>query len=472
MSASLNLPVSSPYKLALSEAHHAQLREHLFPGDGLEAAAIVLCAQSAAHRYVVNQILLIDHADCRVRSPDRISWPGTAIEAAIDLAEAHALSIVLMHSHPGGTLVFSAIDDDSDREVMPALFEASESLSTLHGSAIMTPDGAIYARLYDRHLAATPISAVHCAGDELLTWQASALGGLLPTPMAFSAQMGHDLKLLTACVVGVSGTGSIVVEQLARLGIGRLILIDFDEIEFKNLNRIVNATLEDARKGTAKVARFAAVIPSYRNDIEVLTLKASIATREAIELAGLADVLFCCVDSFEGRQLCDRIAAAFLQPLFDVAVTIPTRQTEDRVAIGDVCGRVDYVKPGGSTLADRGVYTPETLRREYLQQVAPNELAEQVAEGYIKGVADEAPSVISLNMRAASDCVMEFIARAYPFRQEPNAERARTLFSLAAGEEDFMRETDFSRAPNPYLGRGLIEPVLGMPRFAASEVTA
>lgn len=457
---------NQPFKLALSEAHHAQLHEHLFPGDGLEAAAILLCTQSATHRYVVNQILLVDHVACRLRSPVRISWPGTAIEAAIDLAETHDLSIVLMHSHPGGTLDFSTTDDASDHEVMPALFEANESRSILHGSAIMTPDGTIRARLYNHQLAITPISAVHCAGDELLTWRASEQG----TPMAFSAQMGDDLRHLTACVVGVSGTGSIVVEQLARLGIGRLILIDFDEIEFKNLNRIVNATLEDARNGIAKVARFASAIPMYRDDIEVLTLKASIITREAIELAGLADVLFCCVDSFEGRQLCDRIAAAFLQPLFDIAVTIPTRQTDNGVAIGDVCGRVDYVKPGGCTLADRCVYTPETLRREYLQQVSPNELTEQVAEGYIKGIVDEAPSVISLNMRAASDCVMEFIARAYPFRQEPNQGRARTMFSLAAGEEEFMGETDFSRAPNPHLGRGLIEPLLGMPRFTTNEM--
>jgi len=458
-------------KLAISEAHHTQLREHLFPGDGLEAAAIMLCAKSAPHRYVVNQVLLVDHADCRVRSQERISWPGASIETAIDLAEPQNQSIVLIHSHPGGTLGFSPIDDVSDHEVMPALFEASESASILHGSAIMTQDGAIHARLYNRQLTVTPISAVHCAGDELQAWKVSMQGRLLPTPMAFSAQMGHDLKHLTACVVGVSGTGSIVVEQLARLGFGQLILIDFDEIEFKNLNRIVNATLEDARNGTAKVARFASVIPSYRDDIEVLTLQASIVTREAIELTGLADVLFSCVDSFEGRQLCDRIATAFLQPLFDVAVTIPTRQTDEGVAIGDVYGRVDYVKPGGSTLADRGVYTPESLRREYLQRVAPDELAEQEAEGYIKGIVDEAPSVISLNMRAASDCVMEFIARAYPYRHEPNQERARTVFSLAAGEQEFMSEASFSRAPNPHLGRGLIEPLLGMPCFTTSKVT-
>lgn len=463
---------NQPFKLALSEAHHVQLQDHLFPGDGLEAAAILICAKSAKHRYVVNQVLMVDHARCRVRLPDRISWPGSAIEEAIDLAEAQDLSIVLVHSHPRGTLEFSAIDDESDHQVMPTLFEASQSPSILHGSAIMTSDGAIRARLYNRQLETTSINAVHCAGDDLCTWKMSEQGRLLPVPMAFSSHMGQDLKDFTACVVGVSGTGSIVAEQLARLGVGRLFLIDFDEIEFKNLNRIVNATIEDARNGTAKVERFAKSIPLYRDDIDLVTLKTSIAAHEAIELAGSADVLFCCVDSFEGRHLCDRIAAAFLQPLFDVAVTIPTRQTDNGVAIGDVCGRVDYVKPGGSTLSDRGVYSPDTLRREYLQNEAPEELTEQVAEGYINGIPDEAPSVIALNMRAASDCVMEFIARAYPFRQEHNQKRARTTFSLAAGEEDFTSEAHFSKSPNPHLGRGLIEPLLGMPRYNVSEVKA
>ncbi|WP_145033324.1 MULTISPECIES: ThiF family adenylyltransferase [Pantoea] len=459
----------SRVRLALSENHHKTLHQHLFPGDGLEAAAIILCAQSSVSRYVVKDILLVDHSTCRIRTHDFISWPGASIEDAIDMAEQHNLSILLMHSHPRGTLVFSDMDNGSDRETLPALFEASERSDVLHGSAIMTSDGAIHARFYNSQLEIITVDSVHCAGDDLKLWRLTEYDGLQPRPMAFSSQMGKDLRYLTACVVGVSGTGSVVAEQLARLGIGRLILIDFDEIEFKNLNRILNSTTKDASNAVAKVTSMAAALSAYRNDIEMVTVKASISTREAINSAGMADVMFCCVDSFEGRQMCDRIAAAFLQPLFDVAVTIPTRQTENGATIGDVCGRLDYVKPGGSTLADRGVYTPEALRREYLQKVAPYELYAQVAEGYIKGIADEAPSVITLNMRAASDCVMEFIARAYPFRHEPNSKRARTIFSLAASEEDFISASDFECAPNPHLGRGLIEPLMGMPIFNKEE---
>lgn len=457
-------------RLVLTEEHHSQLHRHLFPGDGLEAAAILLCASSSKHRFVVNQILLVPYADCSTRLPNRISWPGLAVESAIDLATDHSLSVILIHSHPGGLFAFSEVDDDSDREIMSGLFHAIDSERQRHGSAIMTPDGAILARFYDRDCGVLEVSHVMCAADDISIWRNNGHADRVQYPMAFSAEMGKDLRNLTACVVGVSGTGSIVCEQLARLGIGRLILIDFDHVEFKNLNRILNSTIEDAKSKTTKVNTLSSSIKSYRDDIEILEVEASISNRESIIAAGDADLLFCCVDSFEGRQVCDRIASAFVQPLFDVAVTIPTRLKKcGSLAIGDVCGRLDYIHPGGSTLADRNVYSPESLRGEYLQQVAPDEYEGQMAEGYISGINDEAPSVISLNMRAASDCVMELIARLYPFRQESNRLRARTLFSLAAGEEDHFNEEDFSKGANPSLAIGLIEPLLGMPRFAKTE---
>lgn len=76
----------------------------------------------------------------------------------------------------------------------------------------MTPDGAIRARFYNRRLDIIPVNAVHCAGDNLIQWKMTEFDSLQPHPMAFSAQMGKDLKSFTACIVGVSGTGSIIVE--------------------------------------------------------------------------------------------------------------------------------------------------------------------------------------------------------------------------------------------------------------------
>ncbi|WP_099610062.1 ThiF family adenylyltransferase [Vibrio fujianensis] len=459
------------YKLVISNAHHQQLVAHLFPGDGLESAAILLCSKSSKYRLLVKKLIPIEYQACGVRLPDRIIWPGSSIEEAIDIAEVEELSIILIHSHPGGLFSFSECDNKSDRHVMPSLFEGVSSPNVCHGSAIMTPDGAIKARIYTRDLEFEFVESVHCASENLSIWRAKE--NSLTQPLAFSSDMGQDLKSLTACVVGVSGTGSIIAEQLARMGIGGLVLIDFDCIEHRNLNRILNSTVEDANKKRYKTRMLADCIKLYREEIEIECVESSINSREAIEVAGKADLLFCCVDSSEGRYICDQISSSFLMPLFDVGVTIPTRKTKcGGTAIADVYGRLDYVHPGAPSLYDRKVYTSESLRKEYLHSVSPEDHDKQVAEGYLKGVVEEAPDVIALNMRAASACVMEFIMRRYPFRHEPNHMFSRTIFSLAACEEEFESDSAFDCSQNLLIGSGLEEPLLGIPGLAKSRSSA
>ncbi len=450
--------------LALSGVLHAALQTHLFPGDHLEAAALLLCAQgpSPRQRFVVREAIMVPHAICARRCHDAITWPGTYLEQAIDRAEAEALTIILIHSHPAGLFAFSDVDDKSDRHVLPSLFAAC---GNCHGTAIMTPNGAIRARLYDPTLTATPIDLVTVAGNDLrFFWSGSlSMSGVAPRPVAFTRGMSEELAELAAGVVGVSGTGSIVGEQVARLGFGKIIPIDFDRVERRNLNRILNATLDDAAANRSKVDMFAAAVEAHRGPGVVEPVLGSIATRTAVMAAAQCDVLFCCVDSLEARQIVDLIGSAFLIPIFDVGVTIPTRRTGMGVAIGDVCGRIDYVQPGGATLGDRGVYSPESLRAEYLRKVAPDAHRQELEAGYIRGAIDEAPSVITLNMRAAAACVNEFIARAYPFRLEPNRLYARTTFSLAACEEEYRSEDSFVASPPAVLGRGAREPLLGLP---------
>lgn len=445
--------------LTLSGDTHRRLREHLFPGDDLEAAAIALCAKVPGPRvrYLAKHVLLVPHAECE-RERDCITWPGEWLERAIDIAETEGLAILLVHSHPGGMLAFSTIDDNSDRIVMPCL---AQGVPGLHGSAIMTGDGALVARMYETGLEPNWIDLVMVAGDTIDLWWRDA--PRQKRPLAFTSAMTSELSRLTAVIVGASGTGSIMIEQTSRLGFGRIIAIDFDVMKLRNLNRILNAKLTDAVKERLKVEMLAEAIDAVHGYKVLDPIPLNINKRDAVLAASQADVLFSCVDTFEGRHFCDLMAAAFLLPLIDVGVTIPVRDTQDGHAIGDVCGRVDYVQPGGSTLLDREVWTPAKLSAEYLRNADAAAHEEQVQAGYMPGLAEEAPSVITLNMRAASAAMMEFLARAYPFRLDPNRNYARTLFSLAAMDEDHFSEDRFSRGHNRQLARGDAEPLLGLP---------
>jgi hypothetical protein len=331
----------------------------------------------------------------------------------------------------------------------------------------MIPSGAVRARVYESDHAATPVDLVMTAGPDLRSWwnDSATAAGPPPPAMPFTGEMRAWLGQMSVCVIGVSGTGSIVAEQLARLGVGEIILIDFDKLEERNLNRILNSSLADV--GSYKVEMFAAAIRRYRPDCEIVPLPNSIATHEAILAASEADVLFSCVDSAEGRHIADRLSAYFAMPLFDVGVAIPTEAAPaGGRRIAEVYGRVDYVYPGGSSLMDRGVYDATLLETEYLARAAPHALVQKLAEGYLRGMAEEAPGVITLNMRAASACVIEFIARMFPFRQFPNEARARSIFMLAEGDEDTFAESQFKAGDRFPVALGVTDPLLGLPALA------
>lgn len=458
--------------MSLSVQQHATLKAHIFPGDGKEAAAILLCARISSNRLklLVRDVLLVPYEACE-RLPDYLSWPGDYIEQALDLSEQDDLSLILLHSHPGGLFEFSRADRESDSQVIPAIFAGRAVChqdETWHGSAIMVEDGAMRATLYDKHHQPVPVDMIGVYGNDIaFFWNPDSFpGSVHARPMAFTESMRDELSRLSVCVVGVSGTGSIVAEQVARLGFGCVILVDHDRMAMKNLNRILNSTLSDAQTSRLKVDVLRDSIHAHREDVVVEAVPSKIDSVDAILKSAIADVVFCCVDSHIGRQICDLMASAFMQPLFDVGVTMPVRQCgRDQFAILDVCGRIDYVWPGGATLADRCVFTPVSVAAECLAEADSAAHAERVKEGYMPGSHEEAPSVIALNMRAASACVMEFIARAYPFRHDPNALRARTLFSLAGCEEDFFAETEWDKEKNTLLARGAKWPLLGLPVF-------
>lgn len=441
-------------KLVMTKATHLELQGHLFPGDGLEAAAILLCRYTGKQqqRLCVRDVLLVPLAQCVLRTPDRLVWPGEWIERAIDAAETCGDTIILMHSHPAGTYAFSQIDDDSDCLTIRALSEAFDGPNIRHGTAIMTPDGAILARLYDSPLNKSGLLRPVVVGEDVKEVTPEGAQYILP----FSDDMRHRLAQQTACIVGVSGTGSVVAELLFRLGFGHVILIEFDNMETKNLNRILNSTLEDAKRGASKLSVAARAAQAHRSEVTIETCDQPIGSKAALELASQSDVIFCCVDSVEGRHHCDILSQACLIPIVDIGVTIPTRSASDGTArIADVCGRIDYVTPGLSSLLDRGVVTPEALHREYLEKVDPEALAELLDDGYIKGVHSEAPSVISLNMRAASAGVNEWLARNFQFREEENSLYARTFFTLSGCEEEFYSELSFPNSPKPHLASGM-----------------
>lgn len=449
--------------LIIDGVSHQTLKCHLITNDQKESAAIILCtnANQEQAKLLIREIILIPHNEC-VRQDDKLVWPGHYLETAIDMAESRGLSIILIHSHPSGYWDFSSTDDESDKVTMSSIAMALPE-ELLHGSAIMVPSGAVKARLYNRSTVPQYVELVAIYGDDIqFYWSQDKHPTQRPT--AFTSAMTQELRQLNVAVVGVSGTGSIVAEQLARMGVGHITVIDFDRIEYKNLNRILNSTISDADTGKLKVNRFKEVVKTFSPNTTVTAVPYSIRTKRAIEEVSKSDILFCCVDSQIGRNICDLISSAFLMPLFDVGIVIPIRkQSNGCDAILDINMRIDYVQPRRSSLFDRGVYTSAGIAAEDLASSDFEQYEKRIQEGYMPGSMEEAPAVISANMKAAASCVQEFLSRAYPYRLNNNSQYARTLISLAECENEYYSESSFNCSPPTIVGQAFEKPLLGIP---------
>ena len=157
------------------------------------------------------------------------------------------------HSHPTDYRRFSDADDRSDAPLFPGI-HALVDRPVPHASVVMVADGSMFGRSVGPAGEFHSIASIMVAGDDIEIWHhappaPSAHVQRRTRTAAFGHRMTAELGRLTAVVMGCSGTGSIVIEQLARLGFGRLILVDPQVIERKNLNRILNATWRDAEGG-------------------------------------------------------------------------------------------------------------------------------------------------------------------------------------------------------------------------------
>lgn len=454
------------FALRLTHAQHQQLLRHLFPGDGKEAVALLLCGKRAGNpRYVftVREIHPVPYEECLERTESHVRWSTEILDALLPSVIANDYSVVKVHSHTSDSRSFSETDDESD----VAVFEAIVNLlgnAACHASAIMLPSGEIFGRSIVDGRIGEPLSSTMVIGDDLTVWHNENTGSAGEFSrrhrQAFGDGTTNLLRYLRIAVVGCSGTGSFVVEELARLGVGGLVLIDPDRIEEKNLNRIVNSSRADTYLGSYKVNSIARAIARMGLNQQVVPMPVNLITQEAVLAVAECDIVFGCTDSVEARHILNRIATFYSMPYIDVGVRL---DADGRGGISGISGAVHYLQPGGSSLLSREVYSMDQVEAEGMRRTNPELYNRQRREGYLRGVQEDRPAVITINGTFASLSVQELLARLHPYRNRPNREFSYVGGSLTEMQLYTEPEREPCRVFAPHVGRGDVVPLLNMP---------
>lgn len=353
------------------------------------------------------------------RGPRRMRITSRGFMPAFTAAARDNAAIpVFVHTHPRMAPHPSELDDAVD-DLLCALAESRTGrpgyASIIIGGSPTAP--RVTGRVWRTAGNSEPLDRLRIAGPNLSPLLADDRGADGPPPAIFDRQVrafGPEgqrlLRALTIGVVGAGGTGSPTIEQLARLGVGKLLVVDDDIVDRRNLTRVHQSTEADLDRLKVDVARDSAEAFGTGTIVEAIPQKA--VTEAVIRRLAACDIVFGCTDDHAGRLVLSKLAYHYLVPVMDLGVQVDVGDGRVR----GVHGRVTFAAPGYPCLECRGQVD---LRLVAAEQMNPEERARQAEEGYVPGVGEAAPAVVPYTTATSATAVTEMTARLFGFGMEP-----------------------------------------------------
>lgn len=394
-------------RLVLTTELLNQLRTELL-NSPLETCGIlygrVVTQNGRLARIVVREYQRLGDNDYQSRTPLSVQIRPDVVAAATKKARQTGATLIFAHSHPFPLNQFSETDDTGEKIL--AEFLSSRMPGTLHATLLVTPEITIA-----RVLGTGQALVVLGVGSQLI-WGGVVVDG--DTHQEYDRQVRafgevgqQRLRALRVGIVGLGGTGSVVLEQLTHLGVGGFMLIDADIVERTNLNRLVGATEADISKPKVEVA--AALAKRINSKVRVETIRDSVLLAKVAEQLVDIDFLFACTDSHGSRAVLNQLAYQYLIPTIDMGVVIVAPEAK----IQQIAGRTQMLAPGLGCLVCGQLLDTEKVRVDLLTDF------ERAAEHYINGANEPAPAVISLNATMASMAVTMFLSAAIGIPSRP-----------------------------------------------------
>jgi hypothetical protein len=325
----------------------------------------------------------------------KAKWISAAISCAV---RAHA-GLLFVHSHPDPCfpLGLSLTDLNAFNSLARNLVPTFDGP---FGAAVVHPAG--WAGVVWSGSSITPIAAIYKVGRTLQTL--SPIEPLENTPIDDRQRdalgMIHDrLRGMDVGIVGCGGIGSPIAEQLVRMGVRSLTVVDFDHLDTpSNVRRNFGSTLSDLN----------AAIPPRKVDVifrhaanlglgvPVLPIHGDVRHEDVFRNLLDTDVVVCATDNHGSRAVVNDLASAYLLPVIDIGVRAGSKA---RNVLSALVAEVRILTPTTPCLWCRRAIDAQVIRAENLPQTERQKLMQ---EGYLLGAAsDPEPTVVALTVLGA-----------------------------------------------------------------------
>lgn len=404
------------WSVTITERQYGELQAWLVRADGDEHAAFLLCGLvrvGRSSRLLVRRVVPVADKDFTLdpsRSHYRIA--ASAVARAGRLASDDGLAVVWVHSHPLQNVASLSPQDLSTHGpaaqalgAITGLPVGALVLGVAGGTGIVSsnpqdPEASVQALTFIRVIGQ---HVRDLGGARVATASAHTEDRFARQILLFGALGQALLRRLKVGVIGLGGGGSLLSQMLAHLGIGTVLLLDFDHVDESNLSRIVGSTAADAVGRTPKVDVAARVIASTDPHIQVIKSAGDIRYQDDARDLADCDFLFLATDTLFARFAFNVLSHQYLIPGIQVGAKVSF--VPDSAPVVHVTSRP--VGPGIGCLTCAGAIPPDQLREEQLSD------EERRAQRYIDPPTGEDPiaeaSVISLNSIATSIAMTDFL---------------------------------------------------------------
>lgn len=392
--------------------------------DPLERAGVLLArvhsCSDGSIRLIARRLIPVAEGAYRERSEIHMAIASEGFVPALGEAETLDSMAIWIHTHPGNTGVPLPSLADHEVDVAIADLFRLRAGSLCYGTLILSPHEAGFAfsgTLQVEDGASRRIERLWTIGDRWHLQTAIDAPGPPLAPMfernvrAFGGEVQQALGNLRVAVVGCGGTGSAVAEQLVRLGIRKLLLIDADRLSASNVTRVYGSRIRDVSRPKAEILRdyLTQIVPN----LDCKAVNGMITLEPVARLLAEQDLVFGCTDDNAGRLVLSRLSSYFLTPVIDVGVLLTSDASG---ALTGINGRVTILSPGSACLVCRDRVD---LARASAEVMTPEERVRLADEGYAPALSGIEPAVVTFTTAVAAAAVAELLERMTGYGPEP-----------------------------------------------------
>lgn len=433
----------------------------------LECAAVLLARRidtGAEVRLLGRSLHWVPQAAYCEQSSHHMLIRSEGYVGALGAAEKDGAVPIWFHTHPGqeGVPLPSPHDRQVDREICD-LFQL-RSGSGVYATLIASPRGENFVfsgEVTPENGETAPIDRVWMVGDR---WRLLPnFAGHVARPdaifdrnvRAFGPDIQSVLGDIRVAIVGAGGTGSAVAEQLVRLGVRHLLLIDNDTLSASNVTRVYGSTPQEV--GQPKVDVVAAHLTRIAPELRCSTIQGMVTVKHVAQALRASDLVFGCTDDNAGRLVLSRLSTFLLTPVIDVGVLL----SSDRAGVlTGIDGRITTLTAGAACLVCRGRID---MARAAAEMRTPEERQRLADEGYAPALGQVEPAVVAFTTAVAAAAVNELLDRLIGYG--PSERPTETLLRLHEREistnEFLPRQGHYCHVAQGKWGAGEEEPFLG-----------